>query len=263
MGPLGRRARPSWSVALWIVVAGVVAGGCRSDPRLGAPTARARTEVVFIGTVHHGHLGTAFPFPILAAQLRRARPDVILAEIPPTRFQRVLQARGAGRPDAWLDAFPELSAVVFPVANDLRVKVVPVSGYHAAYARDLRAYREAHPNGPEGELYVRAAQHLERRTRTHGVDPEWIASPAHARLHAWVDRNLQRVAGDAMGAAAPRVRDARHVRLIVDAIRANPGKRIAIVFDARRRWAIEQAIVAEPELDVRLLDPRTLLRDRD
>lgn len=239
------------------------------------------TEVVVLGNLHRRHLvDDDFPMEELRAQLVRARPEVILAEIPPAIFEEVqaLVAMGSATeaatgetaretestPEtesarAWLRAFPELTHVVFPVAEELGARVIPVSGFTAAYARDLRAYRAQYPHGPADRHHACAAEHVARRDEDEGLDPEWLASPSYARLHAWRERCEQTHVGDAMGEAAPRRRDARHVALVVDAVRASTGHRVVVVFDARRRWVIERALRDLPE--VTLLDPRAFVDD--
>lgn len=247
------------------------------------------TEVVVLGNLHGRHLvEDDFPMEELRAQLVRARPEVVLAEIPPAIFEevRALVAEAATEPEsepepetqttntttttlesetatesarAWLRAFPELAHVVFPVAEVLGVRVIPVSGFTAAYARDLRAYRAQYPDGPADRHHACASEHVARRDDDEGLDPEWLASPSYARLHAWRERCEQTHVGHAMGEAAPRRRDARHVALVVEAVRASTGRRVVVVFDARRRWALERALRDLPE--VTLLDPRAFLDD--
>jgi hypothetical protein len=236
------------------------------------------TEVVVLGNLHGRHLvEDDFPMEELRAQLVRARPEVILAEIPPAIFEEVRALVAEGRETeseseseseaqtatesarAWLRAFPELAHVVFPVAEELGARVIPVSGFTAAYARDLRAYRARLPHGLADRHHACAAAHVARRDDDEGLDPEWLASPSYARLHAWRERCEQTHVGDAMGEAAPRRRDARHVALVVEAVRASTGRRVVVVFDARRRWALERALRDLPE--VTLLDPRAFLDD--
>ncbi|MCU0675106.1 MAG: hypothetical protein MUE69_20235 [Myxococcota bacterium] len=252
--------------------------GCAADPWMRTERVAGETEVVVLGNLHRRHLvEDDFPMEELRAQLVRARPEVILAEIPPAIFEevRALVAEDtttavAAEPEAesetesesaraWLRAFPELAHVVFPVGEELGARVIPVSGFTAAYARDLRAYRAQHPHGPADRHHACAAEHVDRRDEDEGLDPEWLASPSYARLHAWRERCEQTHVGDAMGEAAPRRRDARHVALVVDAVRASPGRRVVVVFDARRRWVLERALRDLP--DVTLLDPRAFLDD--
>ncbi|MEZ4250555.1 MAG: hypothetical protein R3B99_20170 [Polyangiales bacterium] len=237
---------------------------CGTDPWMRDDRVDGRTEVVVMGNLHRRHLvDDDFPFEELRAQIERAQPDVILAEVPPVLFEEV---RLAVRDDdavvgddtrAWMNAFPELEHAVFPAAATLEAKVVPVSGYTSVYARDLRAYRAAYPNGPADHHVACSEEHVERRDDDEGLDPDWLASPSYARLHAWRDRCEQTHVGDAMGEAAPRLRDARHVARVVGAVEENRGRRIVVVFDARRRWVLEQALRDLPE--VTLLDPRAFV----
>lgn len=274
---LGSRRRASYGrdvrwialVCCWL--------GCAADPWMRAERVEGATEVVVLGNLHRRHLvDDDFPMTDLRAQLVRARPEVILAEIPPAIFEDVRALVGRERtaeagtePDAesatetaaraWMQAFPELEHVVFPVARELGARVIPVSGFTAAYARDLRAYRAQYPHGPADRHRACAAEHVARRDDDEGLDPEWLASPSYARLHAWRERCEQTHVGEAMGEAAPRRRDARHVALVVDAVRANAGRRVVVVFDARRRWVLERALRDLPA--VTLLDPRAFLDD--
>jgi len=220
-----------------------------------------RTEVFVIGTLH-GPLrhGGDYPHERIASLLREAAPDVVLVEVPPARMDTVRQAAASGGEDEWLASFPELPTVL-TTAAELGVPVVPVSGWTPELTADWKAYWEAHPEGPEAEAYRRAAGQLARTLDDEGDDPEWIHSARYRRLTRWRDEALQTFAGEELGAAAPHARRRAHVRRIIDAIKDARGRRVAIVFDARRRWMIEEALEAEPE--VTRLYVRGLLEELD
>ncbi|MEM9072530.1 MAG: hypothetical protein AAGE52_28745 [Myxococcota bacterium] len=239
----------------WLMAC-VVLWSCGGDPWKAITREPARTEVVIIGSLHRVHLHDEdYPMRILEALIRAAEPEVVVAEIPPAGFARVSAAHAAEEEDPWLTSFPELSAVVFPLHDEFGFELVPGSGWRRAMTDEWTGYWERHPSGPEEPLFQQVWTHRERRLGEEGADPMWIHSPTYRNLTQWGDNALATHAD--LGEADPlRVCRAHAVRVDA-AIRAHEGKRIAVVFDARRRWCLERAVRELP--GVVLHDTRALI----
>ena len=215
-----------------------------------------RTEVVPIGSLHRGHLQSEdYSLAVLEALLQASRAEAIFVEVPPVRFERVVDAALSGTEDEWLESLPEVG-VAIRFAKEHGIPVVPVSGWSAQARDDRRAYFRAHPTGPDTDAYRRAARYRELRNDREGDEPEWILGPLYARLSAWTERALMSGAGDALGAAHGSRLWPRHLRLIEAGLREHAGKRIVVLFDARDRFLVEGLI---EHRGVARVDPRGVL----
>ncbi len=219
------------------------------------------TEVVVLGSVHRAHLtNEEYDLAFLDRLIREIAPDVILVEVPPIDADRVnTVARNLAQADAdpWLRGFPELSRVVFPVANELRVPWVPVSGFTRAAMED-RATEIPLENRADREL-SRASTYFQTRNDQEDFpdNAEWVNGPEFARLSAW-EQSARSAAHDThLGNAGVRRLLRRHYGLIETALERNSGKRVLIVFAARARWYFERRLSERG--DVRLLDVRGFL----
>lgn len=230
-------------------------GGPSWEPVTRTP---GRTELVFLGTLHRTHLHDEdYPMRLLDRLLRAAEPEVIVAEIPPARLERVRRAVAEEADDPWLDSFPELSSVVLPVAEELGVPLVAGSGWTRQVTDDWQAYWAAHPDGPEGDLWERAHARITARMAEEGADPEWIHSPLYRELTAWHATALSTHAGRELGAADPLLHYRAHAARLREVIEAHRGERIVVVFDARVRWYFEREL--RQMGDVVVHDTRALL----
>ncbi len=199
---------------------------------------------------------------LLDRLLRAAEPEVIVAEIPPARLARLRRAVAEETEDPWLDSFPELASVVVPVAEELGVPLVAGSGWARQVTDDWQAYWTAHPDGPDGDLWVRAHARITARLADEGSDPQWIHSPLYRELTAWHATALSTHAGRELGAADPLLYYREHARRLREAIETHRGKRVVVVFDARVRWYLERE-VHRMGGDMVIHDTRALLESLD
>ncbi|MEM6956212.1 MAG: hypothetical protein AAF411_09775 [Myxococcota bacterium] len=227
--------------------------GCRT-PAYG-PTERqqGRTEVVFVGGLHRSHLEAPYDLDQLTLLLQRARPEALLVQCPPELIDAV---REAPRTHPWSVALPDVGrALAFAQGRGLPVEAI--SAYSPAFAERSRRYRAEHPAGPDDRAYRRARRYFLRRSAREGARTlEWVASPLYSRL-------ARRVALTRASALRRSGEDA----LILDwsahesqyrrGLSYHRGKRIAVVFDARQRWRLEDRT---PRW-VSVLDARGFLTD--
>lgn len=230
-------------VAILISLVNFASLGCGPDAWADVTRQPDRTEVVFIASLHRGHLHHEdYPMSMLEKLVRAVEPEVVIAEIPPAGRARIEAALAAEQPDPWLESFPELSQVVYPLHRELGFELVAASAWERQVSDDWSTYWAAHPNGPDAELYQNAATHFARVTEDEDDDPEWLHSPTYRRLAAWTDTALSSHAGDELGAADPIRLGRRHAAAVVRAILAHQGRRIAVVWDARKRWILEREV---------------------
>ncbi len=202
-----------------------------------------RTEVVFVATIHRQHLSHEnYPMALLERVVRATRPEVVIAEIPPAGQARIESSLQSETSDPWLESFPELSQVVYPLRDELGFELVAASAWERQVSDDWKAYWDAHPDGPDAELYRNAADHFARVNEDEDNDPEWLHSPTYRRLAGWTDTALSSHAAEELGAADPITLGRKHAGAVVRAILAHQGRRIVVVWDARKRWILEREV---------------------
>lgn len=260
-----RVLRGVWIAALLTGCASVQPGVVHQDAKGAAlqqqgraasdwpPRAATATQVAIFGVLHRSHLKSYnFSLSYIEAVLRKIRPDVVLVEVPPDRFERglaeVAAAPGLATPedisDSWLRAFPEIYRVAYPQQSQLGYELVPVSGWQPRVSRDRKAYWDSNPRGPNSEQY-RSAQAAfdEAKTRHRPTEnPRWVNGNEYLAVSGAARRALSRAADEQLGAAAVGRINAAHFRLIDAAIRRHAGKRILLLFGARHRWYFQPRI---------------------
>lgn len=202
-----------------------------------------RTEVVFVATIHRQHLHAEnYSMALLERVIRATEPEVVIAEIPPAGQSRIESALESQSTDPWLESFPELSQVIYPLRTELEFELVAASAWERQVSDDWKTYWEAHPNGPDAELYRNASDHFARVNDDEDNDPEWLHSPTYRRLAGWTDTALSSHAAEDLGAADPITLGRKHAAAVVRAILAHQGRRIVVVWDARKRWILEREV---------------------
>lgn len=219
--------------------------GCGPDAWAEVTREPDRTEVVFIASLHRVHLhDEEYPMAMLERLVRAAEPEVVIAELPPAARTRIEGALQNEESDPWLESFPELAQVVYPLSAELGFELVAASAWERQVSDDWQAYWADHPNGPDAQLYQNAATHFARVNEDEDNDPEWLHSPTYRRLAAWNDTALSSHAAEELGAADPITIGRKHAASVVRAILAHQGRRIVVLWDARKRWILEREVRA-------------------
>ncbi|WP_218080685.1 beta-propeller fold lactonase family protein [Anthocerotibacter panamensis] len=98
-------------------------------------TPARKNEVIVLGTIHSNHLtSTRYSLEVLRKLIQQIRPDYVLAEIPPNRFERALmdfQTKGTIE-EPRVKIFPEYVDVLFPLTKTLSFTIVPTAGWNEA-----------------------------------------------------------------------------------------------------------------------------------
>ncbi len=98
------------------------------------------TRVIFLGMIHNAHLTSdKYSLSLLKSTIEAIKPDYILTEIPPDRFDdartgfietgKVTEPRVA--------RFPEYVDVIFPLTNEMEFEIIPT----AAWTQPMAEFR--------------------------------------------------------------------------------------------------------------------------
>ena len=103
-------------------------------------------QVLVLGTIHGGHLtDSVYNTAYLDKLIREIKPDYILTEIPPDRFEAAIE--GFKRDDSVSEPrvmrFPEYTDVVFPLTKEMDFEIIPTAGWTKPMADDRGAKLKA------------------------------------------------------------------------------------------------------------------------
>lgn len=102
-------------------------------------TKEQKNEVLVLGTIHGGHITEeVFNIAKLTAIIKEIKPDIILTEIPPNRFQAAMD--GFKRDDSISEPrvmrFPEYTDVIFPLSKTMNFEIIPTAGWTTIMANE-------------------------------------------------------------------------------------------------------------------------------
>ncbi|RMH14002.1 MAG: hypothetical protein D6701_11725, partial [Gemmatimonadetes bacterium] len=237
------------------------------SPGPGFATPATPTEVAVLGMIHGRHrTSERWGLEQVRETVRRLRPDVVCAEIPPDRWQAIWRdfaERGEIR-DPRLLRFPEYVDALLELSVQEGFRIVPCAAWTQEMS-DLRARRiRAFDEDPAyAEARARYAAELAAvRARLGGAygdrdDPRYIHSDAYDE-GARAELSLyDRYQNDLIGPGGwTNINDA-HFRLIDRTLRLNRGLRVLITFGAGHKYMFLDRLRGRPDLV--LLDVRDFL----
>lgn len=149
------------------------------------PPELPKTEVLVLGTVHGSHRTQPdFSLEVLEDIVRTVDPDIILAEIPPDRFEAAIT--GFAEQDTVLEPrvarFPEYVDVIFPLTKEMDFEIIPTAGWTRPMADErsakLRAISQDPDRADDWKRYTEANQETARLHEATGrrFDPYYINS---------------------------------------------------------------------------------------
>ncbi|WP_425392038.1 hypothetical protein [Ekhidna sp.] len=147
-----------------------------------------RNEVLVLGTIHGKHLTEpTYSTEVLRGFIRKIDPDIILAEIPPDRFQKAMQSyEETGVVNEYRVAqFPEYVDVIIPLTKEMNFELIPTSAWTEEIANDrlskMRTIRDDPNRADEWQKYGMARYSADSIKETSGrqYDPYWINSSAY------------------------------------------------------------------------------------
>jgi Xaa-Pro aminopeptidase len=210
------------------------------------PAAR-KTEVLVVGTIHGEHrTSTRYGTDVLRRLLQAMRPDFVLTEIAPNRFDaaaREFASTGAVT-EARVARFPEYVDALFPLTRTMHFTIVPT----AAWSRSMDVYRtaalkriEADPaRRAEWQAYQRADNRADSLVAVRGADnPYFINSAAYDSIQTEAHEPYNRLFNTELGPGGWDNINVSHFANIARALDAHrgEGKRFVITYGAgHKEW---------------------------
>ncbi len=215
--------------------------------RGASATPGRKNEVLMIGTIHGEHRTSArFSTDVLRRLLQATRPDFVLTEIAPNRFDAAMQEFVAtGKiTEARVVRFPEYVDVLFPLTKSMRFTIVPTAGW----SRPMDAYRtaalkriEADPTRrDEWQEYTRATRRADSLVALHGADnPYFINSAAYDSIQTAAHEPYNRLFNTELGPGGWDNINVAHFTNVARALdeHRGEGKRFVVTYGAgHKEW---------------------------
>lgn len=230
--------------------------------------------VAVIGALHGTHRSSsAYSLPVIAAAIRRFNPDYVLIELPAEELARAQAQWQQGRrfTAGRVLAFPELTDVLFPLAEKLDFTMLPVAAWSPAIAAQRREKEAGFAADPryaaQWREHLAARRAMNRALGGRFDDPAFIHSDAYDAIiadgHAPIERHFDALTGAAgwgrINAAHIALMNAALDRIVADHA-AQTGKasppHILILFGAWHKYKIRAALAKRS--DVRAIDSAKL-----
>jgi hypothetical protein len=235
----------------------------------GRPAREEPNELVVMGTLHAGHLESErYGLERLEELLREVNPRLILCEAMPEQYEAAWQRYvETGEVDEELArSAPEVTEVLFPLALEGRVRVVPCSAWttdllarRAELISQWRSSRPADTRAVEG-----ARRAAEERLEELGMadDPLQIHT---ARYDSLVERAMEpyeRLFSRDLGEAGWERIHRSHAKLLEEALDPwkGDGIRVVVLFGAWSKYRLRELLAGRS--DVAPLELAEALRPR-
>ncbi|WP_145061827.1 hypothetical protein [Engelhardtia mirabilis] len=226
------------------------------------------TEVVVLGMIHSGHLESElYGLEQLEAILRAARPDLVLTEIPPDRFEAAAAEFAATGTitEPRVRAFPEYVDVLFPLQAELGFEIVPCAAWTREMADDRRAkLSELEVTQPRETAETDAGfASIEAEHQAAGMldDPRTIHTDGYDEIVKIGTGPYDRHFNDALGLGGwSNINDAHWAlcAAALDRVRGR-GMRVAITFGAWHKGRLRAALAERT--DCVELDANAIVRE--
>ena len=217
-----------------------------------------------IGTIHQDHrTSTRFGLDVLRSAIEAFKPDLVLTEISPNRFEqarREFQETGT-IVEPRVSRFPEYVDVLFPLSRRLQFEIVPTAGWNSPMDKFRRAALARIEQDParaaEWARYLAAQARSDSAIRAGGAadDPRWIHTDGWDRAESIYLDVYQSVLGNELGTGGWDIINRAHFANIAQALDrvAGRGKRVLITYGAGHKVWFLKALRQRTEVD--LVDP--------
>jgi hypothetical protein len=227
------------------------------------------TRVAFVASIHDNHRSfPGFGFGVLEQILRATEPDVVLAEIPPERFGLAWSdyERVDSVEEVYVQRFPEMSKVVFPLKEELGYELHPVSGWsYEVMQEEQGVFKRISGDPARREDWTAFRMANERMVVAMDAqggqnNPVFMHSADYDSVLSDWGRTYDSLFADELGAASWQAQNQAHWQLIearLDSLQGQ-GKSVAIVFSAgNRNYLLRQLRLRK---DVKVVDMNDLVR---
>ncbi len=241
---------------------GFSASGC------GSQSAKSvLSKVTVLGTSHSNHLTSKrYSLDVLRKAVRRAKPDLILTEIPPDRIEEAKRgfAETGEVTEPRTRVFPEYTDVIFPLSREMPFQMVGTAGWTREIADKRRAALKRIEN--DRARAKQWAEHLAaRRNYTNelagrGDDPLFMHTEAFDQIVERAQKPYQQYFDADLGAGGWTQINRAHTDLINAAldIVTGQGLSVLITFGSWHKYMIKRAL--SPRADIALIDPKPLFK---
>lgn len=247
------------SVAAGLALSFPIAGCGRVPPDPGA------TRLTVLGAIHARHRRSErYSLDVLREAVRRAKPDVIIAEIPPDRIEEAKRSFSeTGRvTEPRTTVFPEYTDVVFPLTREMDFDILPGAGWTREIADNRRAALNRIENDPERAdqwaEHLAARRAYSRELRGRGDDPNFIHTDEYDAIVEQAQGPYQRYFDPDLGPGGWTQINAAHTDLINSALDSITGKGLnaLVTFGSWHKYMIKRSLAGRADID--LLDAREL-----
>lgn len=219
--------RFSGLLMLPLVAAGLVPASARA----------AADKVIVLGALHSLHSREkAFGYDELGATILAFAPDVLVLEVRPEELADRKPTPGR----------PEYPAVIWPLLAKMKVSAVAMEPGGRIFdeitgeaGAAFGAFKQRDPTGAAALSRLDAA--AEDVLLSYWQRPGQVQDEKTARLAVGLQAAQFALAGPAFAAAQARW-DGYMAARVLQAVRANPGKRIMVIASYKNRAALEQAV---------------------
>ncbi len=148
----------------------------------------SKNEVLVLGLIHGSHLTQQeFSTDVLRDMVRQIDPDIILAEIPPDRFEKAMTtyAETGVVNESRVARFPEYIDVIIPLTKEMDFELIPTAAWTEEMAdarlETMRAIRDDPNRYEDWQAYGLAKFKADSIKEASGrqFDPYWINSDAY------------------------------------------------------------------------------------
>lgn len=219
-----------------------------------------KTEVVVVGTIHAEHrTSPRYSTDVLRRLLQSMRPDYVLTEIAPNRFDAAMrQFTDSGAiTEPRVLRFPEYIDVLFPLTKSMRFTIVPTAGWSVpmdSYRTAALKRIEADPTRrAEWEEYTRANTVADSLVKRRGADdPFFINSAAYDSIQTAAHEPYNRLFNSELGPGGWDHINEAHFANIARALdeHRGEGKRMVITYGAGHKEWFLRALRARDDVTI-------------
>ncbi len=241
----------TWGQRLYVASEGSNTLAVIAIPKPARPVAGdKKNEIIVLGMIH-GEFRTSerYSLGLLRALIREIRPDYVLTEIPPNRFDAAISGfRETGAiTESRVKVFPEYTDVLFPLSREMDFEIIPTAGWNsqmAAYRRAALARIRADPaRADEWAEYSAALAAMNKAIGGRDDDPRFIHTDDYDALIRAGWGTYDRLFDDELGTGGWSTINGAHYALIATALDAHSGEggRFLITYGAAHKsWFLDQ-----------------------
>ena len=220
-------------------------------PARRAGVGARKNEVLVVGTIHGEHRTSArYSVSVLRQLLTAMRPDFVLTEIAPNRFDAAMRefARTGVITEPRVVRFPEYVDVLFPLTKVWPFTIVPTAGW----SRPMDRYRTAAlarvaadaSRADEWRAYQEAGHRADSLVALHGLDnPYFINSAAYDSIQTDAHEPYNRLFNSELGPGGWDNINIAHFRNIARTLdqHRGEGRRFVITYGAgHKEWFLRE-----------------------